>query len=95
MVSEACTEPAEVLNHPPRAGWGVGAVYPTLYTKKISQEIEKTPDEYLPALLEMVRLFRETVTLKPADESFAQGWKEAMNNELLPLDQLWEGIHAA
>jgi len=70
-------------------------VYPTLYTKKISQEIEKTPDEYLPALLEMIRLFRETVTLKPADESFVQGWKEAMNNELLPIDQLWEGIHAA
>jgi hypothetical protein len=35
------------------------------------------------------------VTLKPADESFAQGWKKAMNKEVLPVDQLWEGIHAA
>ena len=70
-------------------------VYPTLYTKKISQEIEKTPDEYLPTLLEIVRLFRETVTLKPAELSFRQGWEEAMNGELLPIDELWEGVNAA
>ena len=71
------------------------SVYPATYTQKISEEIDKMPDEYLAALLEMVRLFRETVTLKPANESFLQGWKEAMNNEVLPLEQLWEGIHAA
>ena len=69
--------------------------YPTLYTEKISQEIDKTPEEYLPALLEMIRLFRETVTLKSAELSFRQGWEEAMNGELLPLDELWEGINAA
>jgi hypothetical protein len=69
--------------------------YPSVYTKKISQEVEKTPDEYLPALLEMIHLFRETVTLNPADESFKQGWKEAMSNELLPIDQLWDGINAS
>jgi hypothetical protein len=51
--------------------------YPSAYAKKISKEIRATPDEYLPALLAMVRLFRESVTLKPADESFLQGWKEA------------------
>jgi hypothetical protein len=59
------------------------------------QEIHQTPDEYLPTLLEIVRLFRETVTLKPAELSFRQGWEEAMNGELLPLDQLWEGVNAA
>jgi hypothetical protein len=69
--------------------------YPSIYTEKISQEIHKTPDEYLPTLLEIVRLFRETVTLKPAELSFRQGWEEAMNSDLLPLDQLWEGVNAA
>lgn len=69
--------------------------YPSIYTEKISQEIDKMPDEYLPALLEMVRLFRETVTLKPAELSFRQGWQEAMNGELLPVDQLWEDVDAA
>lgn len=70
------------------------AAYPSTYTERISQEVQKMPDEYLPALLEMVRLFRETVTLKPADQSFGQGWKEAMNGELLPIDELWDGINA-
>ena len=69
--------------------------YPSIYTKKIAQEIHKTPEEYLPTLLEIVRLFRETVTLKPAELSFRQGWEEAMNGELLPLEQLWEGVDAA
>jgi hypothetical protein len=69
--------------------------YPSTYTEKISQEIDKTPDEYLPALLEMVRLFRETVTLKPAELSFRQGWQEAMNGEVLAADQLWEDVDAA
>ncbi len=69
--------------------------YPSIYTEKISQEIDKMPDEYLPALLEMVRLFRETVTLKPAELSFRQAWQEAMNGELLPVDQLWEDVDAA
>ena len=66
--------------------------YPSTYTKKISKEIRETPKEYLPALWAMVRLFRESVTLKPADESFLQGWKEALKNEVLPIEHLWEGI---
>ncbi len=70
------------------------SMYPSTYTKKISKEIRETPDEYLPALLAMVRLFRESVTLKPADESFLQGWKETLNNEILPVEHLWEGINA-
>lgn len=68
--------------------------YPSAYAKKITKEIRETPDEYLPALLAMIRLFRESVTLKPADESFLQGWKEALKNEILPIEQLWEGIEA-
>ena len=68
--------------------------YPSTYTKKISKEVRATPDEYLPALLEMVRLFRESVTLKPAGESFLQGWKEALNDEVLPVENLWKGVDA-
>ncbi len=70
-------------------------VYQTLYTEKIEQEIHKTPDEYLPMLLEMVRLFRQSVALKPADESFRQGWKEALKGETLPVSELWTNLDAA
>ena len=67
-------------------------VYQTLYTEKIEQEIHKTPDEYLPILLEMVRLFRQSVALKPADESFRQGWQEALKGETLPISDLWNEL---
>ena len=60
----------------------------------VMQEIEQTPPEYLPNLLKIVRLFRESVTLKSAEESFRQGWHEAMTGQTIPLSELWEGIDA-
>ena len=47
------------------------------FAKELYHEIETTPEEYLPALLEIVRGFRHGVLLKPADDSFRQGMKEA------------------
>jgi hypothetical protein len=58
------------------------------------QEIQQTPQEYLPSLLQIIRLFRESVTLKSAEESFRQGWQEAMTGNTLPVSQLWDGIDA-
>lgn len=62
------------------------------YTNQLLQEINATPGEYLPTLLNIVRIFRESITLKPAESSFRQGWEEAMNGETMPLDELWTGI---
>jgi hypothetical protein len=67
-------------------------VYQTHYTEKNEREIHKTPDEYLPMLLEMVRLFRQSVALKPADESFRQGWVEALKGETMPIAELWTNL---
>jgi len=72
----------------------MGNSYQTVYSEQINQEIQQTPDEYLPVLLEMIRLFRQTVMLKPAEESFRQGWQEAMADETLPLSELWVDIDA-
>lgn len=58
------------------------------------QEIHQVPQEYLPSLLKIIRLFRESVTLKSAEESFRQGWKEAMTGDTIPVSQLWDGIDA-
>ncbi len=49
------------------------------YTDRIRQEVAQTPDEYLPLLLEMIHLFRQSITLKPAT---------------LPIAELWTGIEA-
>ena len=64
------------------------------YEEQLAYEIEKLPGEYLPNLLQIVRLFRESVTLKPAEDSFRQGWKESMAGETLPVSELWKGIDA-
>jgi len=64
------------------------------YEKQLAYEIKKLPGEYLPNLLQIVRLFRESVTLKPAEDSFHQGWKESMAGETFPVSELWNGIDA-
>ncbi|QTA91753.1 hypothetical protein [Desulfonema magnum] len=66
--------------------------YHTTYTNQLIQEINATPGEYLPTLLNIVRSFRESITLKPAESSFRQGWEEAMSGEAMPVDELWTGI---
>ena len=64
------------------------------YAEQLVREINEMPEEYLPILLEIVRLFRESVTLKPAQASFRQGWKEVLAGETMPVSELWEGIDA-
>lgn len=68
--------------------------YQTTYTDLLMREIKSTPEEYLPNLLNMIRLFRESLTLKPAENSFRQGWQETMTGETMPIDELWTGIDA-
>jgi len=64
------------------------------YEEQIVQEIHKTPKEYLPNLLQLIRIFRESVTLKSAEASFRQGWQESTTEQTLPTSELWEGIDA-
>lgn len=62
------------------------------YKEQLQAEIEATPGEYLPALLAIVRLYRQSVALRPVAESFEQGWREAMSGETFPLSELWQGL---
>ena len=64
------------------------------YKKQLIYEIKETPQEYWPNLLQLIRLFRERVTLKPAEASFRQGWEEAMTGQSRPISELWEDIDA-
>jgi hypothetical protein len=70
------------------------AVQVSAYEEQLVREIRDTPEEYWPNLLQIVRLFRESVALKPAETSFRQGWKEALAGETRPVSELWEGIDA-
>ncbi len=42
----------------------------------------------------MIQVFRESILLKPAEESFRQGWGEALRGETRPVSDLWEDIDA-
>ena len=70
------------------------AVANSPYRMQVLQEVEKIPEEYLVALLKMVRVFHESIILKPAEESFQQGWQEALQDETRPVSELWEDIDA-
>jgi hypothetical protein len=62
------------------------------YQKQLVREIKEMPEEYLPNLLQIVRLFRESVTLKSAEDSFREGWKEVLAGKTRPVSELWDGI---
>lgn len=64
----------------------------TGYRKQAIAELEAFPEEYLPYILQMMRLFRESLELKPAAESFRQGWAEAQRGDVAPIATLWDGI---
>ena len=72
----------------------MSTAFPSAYVEQIGHEVRQTPDEYLPALLQIVRVFRESVTIKPAAESFRTGWQEVLRGETLPVEELWHGIEA-
>jgi len=64
------------------------------YRNQVLTELEALPDEYLPFILQLMRAFRESVTLKPAAASFRQGWSEARRGEASPVSTLWDDIDA-
>lgn len=65
-----------------------------VYRDQVLAELEALPDEYLPFVLQLVRAFRESLTLKPAAASFRQGWSEARQGEVSPVSTLWDDIDA-
>jgi len=62
------------------------------YLQQLTEEIQLTPLEYLPMLLSIVKSYRESVILKPATDSFHQGWQETLAGDIYPVDGLWDGI---
>jgi len=70
------------------------AIMESTYYKQVVEELDQFPIEYLPALLKMMRAFRESVAPQNAEESFRQAWQEAMNGETLSISELWVGIDA-
>ena len=62
------------------------------YRSQVLEEVKKIPSEFLPALLKMMRAFREGVMLPSAEDSFRQGWGEALADQTQPVSQLWQDL---
>lgn len=41
-----------------------------------------------------MRVFSESIPLKTAEESFRQGWQEALCGETRPVSELWDDTDA-
>ncbi len=64
----------------------------TPYRDQVLAELDALPDECLPFVLQVMRSFRETISLKPAVASFRQGWYEAQQGDTYPVTTLWDDI---
>ncbi len=62
------------------------------YVEKIENEINQMPPEYLPALFNIVHIFRESVSVKTVEDSFRQGFKEALSGNVYSIETLWDDI---
>jgi len=58
------------------------------YEEQIVREIHEVPREYWPNLFQIIRLFRESVVLKPAEASLRQGWQEALMGQTRSVSEL-------
>ena len=64
------------------------------FRRQVMAEFDSVPIEFHPLLLQLVRAYRKSVTLKPAAESFAQGCREARAGAVHPIRKLWEDTDA-
>ncbi len=64
----------------------------SMYRAQVLEEVNRIPNEYLAPLLQILRAYRESVTLLPAEESFRQGWREAIEGDIHPIRDLWTGL---
>ena len=56
----------------------------------MNEGVKEMSEKNLPIPRKLVRSLRERVSLKPAEASFRQGWKEARTGETRPVSELWE-----
>ena len=60
------------------------------YTDQLSKELSDVPDEYMPALINIVHAFRLGVVQKSLEESFRLSWSQAQTGNLQPIETLWD-----
>ena len=63
-----------------------------MYNDQLSEEVRDVPDEYMPALINIVHAFRLGVVQNSLEESFKRSWDQAQNGNLQPVETLWDDL---
>lgn len=64
------------------------------FLNELNHEGKRVPEEHRERLLQIVHLFRESVSWPDAEEEFRCGWKDIKEGRIHPIDTLWDGIDA-
>ncbi|GLR72778.1 hypothetical protein [Agaribacter marinus] len=62
------------------------------FLSALCQEGEQVPEEHRERLLQIVHLFRESVSWPSAKATFAAGWQDTVEGNVHPIDTLWDDI---
>jgi len=63
-----------------------------MYNDQLNEEIRDVPDEYMPALINIVHAFRLGVVQKSLEESFKRSWDQAQGGNIQPIETLWDDL---
>jgi len=62
------------------------------YTEQLVAEIQMVPEEYMPALIDMIHAFRAGVIQKSFEEELQDSFRDAKSGKTFPINTLWDGI---
>ncbi|MFT7387962.1 MAG: hypothetical protein ACI8VC_001206 [Candidatus Endobugula sp.] len=62
------------------------------YNERLAAELQQVPEEYMPALIDMIHAFRAGVIQKHFEEELQESLRQAKSGAISPIDTLWDGI---
>lgn len=61
------------------------------YSDQLAAELKQVPEEYMPALIDMIHAFRSGVIQKSFEEDLKASFQDAKAGKTFPIDTLWDG----
>jgi len=62
------------------------------YSDQLAAELRGVPEEYMPALIDMIHAFRAGVIQKSFEEDLQASFRNAKAGKTFPIETLWDGI---
>jgi hypothetical protein len=62
------------------------------YNEQLAAELQQVPEEYMPALIDIIHAFRAGVIQKHFEGELQESLRQARSGETSPIDTLWDGI---